>query len=148
MAEYAPGGRAKEFYISVDLRLRRGDWITIGSGDDKQIIGQVVKFKTNKNKTYKQQQTGEFDFYFDESERVPMAHIDNAKEVIIEGIAWGVIERAGSWMKYKGNNLAQGADNTVSFLLENKDIYESVKKDLFDLVKQEVATIEAEGGEE
>lgn len=135
--EYTPGGRAIEFYISVDLRLRRGDWISVGTGADKIIIGQVVKFKTNKNKTYKQQQTGEFDFYFDDSDRVPIAHIDNAKETVIEGIAWGVIERAGAWFKYKGENLAQGADNTIAYLLNNPDTFEAVKRDLEELVKGE-----------
>ena len=122
MPEYTPGGRAIEFYISVDLRLRRGDWISVGTGADKIIIGQVVKFKTNKNKTYKQQQTGEFDFYFDDSDRVPIAHIDNAKETVIEGIAWGVIERAGAWFKYKGEKeeyeKGQAPYQSLSYLFE------------------------------
>lgn len=144
MPEYTPGGRAIEFYISVDLRLRRGDWITIGSGDDKQIIGQVLKYKTHKNKTYKQQQTGDVDFYFDVNERVPVAHFDNAKEIVVEGIVWGVIERAGAWFKYKGENIAQGADNTVRAILSDKALFESVKKDLFDLVAQDVSITDTE----
>jgi recombination protein RecA len=137
--EYTPGGRAIEFYISVDLRLRRGDWITEGKGENKSIIGQNTKFKSNKNKTYKQQQTGEFDFYFDDSEDGThlMGEIDTFKEIVIEGIAWGVIERAGSWMKYKGENLAQGADNTIEHLKQHPDKFEVIKKDLFKLVKME-----------
>lgn len=143
--EYTPGGRAIEFYISLDLRLRRGDWITEGKGDNKTIVGQTVKFKSNKNKTYKQQQTGEYDFYFDDTEDGHhMGEIDNFKEVIIEGIAWEVIERSGSWMKYKGANLAQGADNTIAYLRQNLNIYESIKKDLFDLVAMEVEHIVGE----
>lgn len=137
--EYSPGGRAIEFYISIDLRLRRGDWITIGTKSDKIIIGQEVRFKTNKNKTYKQQQVGVFDFYFDDTPRVKMAHIDNAKEVVIEGIQWGVIERAGAWFKYKGQNIAQGAENTVDYLMGDKKMFESIKKDLFNLVEKEGA---------
>lgn len=136
---YTVGGKAIPFYASVDLFLRRGDWIIEGKGDNKSIIGQVVKFKTEKNKTYKQQQTGEFDFYFDdalESEH-KMGEIDNFKEVIIEGIAWGVIERAGSWMRYKGENLAQGADNTVTYLKANMDKFEAIKAELLAMVSAE-----------
>lgn len=143
--EYTPGGRAIEFYISVDLRLRRGDWIVEGKGDNKSIVGQVIKFKTHKNKTYKQQQTGEFDFYFDEAQEHHMGEIDNFKEIIIAGIEWGVIERAGSWMKYKGENLAQGADNTVAYLKKNLDKFEKIKKELFDLVSAEAERITKDG---
>ena len=137
-SEYTPGGRAIEFYVSVDLRLRKGDWIVEGKGDNKSIVGQVVKFKTHKNKTYKQQQSGEFDFYFDEAEGHNIGEIDNFKEIVIEGIAWGVIERAGAWFKYKGENLAQGADNTVAHLRANLDKFEEVKRELFNLVAMDV----------
>ena len=137
-AEYTPGGRAIEFYVSVDLRLRKGDWIVEGKGENKSIVGQVVKFKTHKNKTYKQQQSGEFDFYFDEAEGHNIGEIDNFKEIVIEGIAWGVIERAGAWFKYKGENLAQGADNTVAHLRANLDKFEEVKRELFNLVAMDV----------
>lgn len=138
-AEYTPGGRAIEFYISVDLRLRKGDWIVEGKGDNKTIVGQTVKFKTHKNKTYKQQQTGDFDFYFDEAEGHVLGEIDNFKETVIEGMAWGVIERAGAWFKYKGNNIAQGADNTVAYLREHVDVFNSVRAELFSLVAMDEA---------
>ena len=143
---YTVGGRAIPFYASIDVFLRRGDWIIEGKGENKRIVGQVVKFKTEKNKTYKQQQTGEFDFYFDDSEDGhKMAEIDNFKEIIIAGIEWGIIERAGSWMKYKGENLAQGADNTVIYLRKNPKIFESIKIELFDLVSAEANRITKDG---
>lgn len=135
--EYTPGGRAIEFYASVDLRLRRGDWIVEGKGQDKEIVGQVVKFKTNKNKTYKQQQSGEFDFYFQDTALVGAGQIDNFKEVIIAGINYGVIERAGSWFKFNSQNLAQGADNTVVYFREHPEVFEQVKNELFDIVARE-----------
>lgn len=135
--EYTPGGRSIEFYASLDLRLRRADWISIGTGDNKEIIGWTVKFKSNKNKTYKQQQSGEFDFYFDEGGRVEPGNVDNFKEIVVEGIAWGVVDRAGAWFKYKGENLAQGADNTIAYLAENLDVFEEIKKELFDIIKKE-----------
>lgn len=135
---YTVGGKAIPFYVSVDIFLRKGDWIVEGKGESKSIVGQVVKFKTEKNKTYKQQQTGEFDFYFDETANGhKMAEIDNFKEIVVAGIERGIIERAGSWMKYKGENLAQGADNTVAYLKNNMDIFEKIKGELFNIVAVE-----------
>jgi recombination protein RecA len=113
--EYTPGGRAKDFAASIDLRLRRGDWIVIGSGQNKQIIGQQVRFKVHKNKTGTPQRTGMFDFYFDEGGASPIGHIDTAKEVMIEGIAYGIIKKGGAWFSY-GELKAQGEDKFIDLL--------------------------------
>lgn len=133
---FTPGGKAIEFYTSLDLRLRRGDWIIIGSGENKRIIGQTVKFKSEKNKLFKQQQTGSYDFYFDDGGEVPAGQINVFKEVVVEAMNWGVIERAGSYFKYKGENIAQGLDKTLAVLKENKELFEQIKTDLFTLVKE------------
>ena len=136
---FTPGGKAIGFYSSVDLRLRKGDWITEGTGENKVIVGQVIKFKTQKNKTYKQQRTGEFDFYFDSTSdgSHEMGSIDNFKSIVILGIEYGIIERAGAWFKYKGSNLAQGAENTIKYLKHNNDVYEEIKAKLFELLDEE-----------
>lgn len=139
--EYTPGGRAIEFYISVDLRLRRGDWIVEGKGDSKEIVGQVIKFKSHKNKTYKQQQSGEFDFYFEDTPIAKAGEIDTFKEVVVAGINYGVIERTGSWFKFHGENIAQGADNTVVYLRENPEVFKQVKDELFSIVEREANAI-------
>lgn len=137
--EFTPGGRAIGFYSAIDLRLRRGDWLIEGSGAEKRIVGQVIKFKTEKNKTFKQQQTGDFDFYFDDTydSTHKKATIDNSKELVILGIELGIIEKSGSWFRYKGENLAQGAENTVKHLMYNKDKYEKIKEEIFKVLEDE-----------
>jgi recombination protein RecA len=144
---YTVGGKAIPFYVSVDIFLRRGDWIVEGKGDDKHIIGQTVKFKTEKNKTYKQQQSGEFDLYIENSSdgEHGKASIDNFKEIVKAGITWGILEKNGTWLKYKGENLAQGADNTVIYLKKNLDKYEQMKAELFELVKIEEDRLNKDG---
>lgn len=136
--EYTPGGKAIEFYISLDLRLRRGDWIKVGKGEDAHIVGQTVKYKTEKNKTYKQQQNGEYDFYFESCEGHDAGSIDVFKEIVIQGYLYGVLERAGAWYRYNGENLANGMDNTILFLKENPEKFESIKTDLFKIINGEV----------
>lgn len=134
--EYTPGGRAIGFYASVDIRLRRGDWLKQGKGDNAEIVGQVVKFKIEKNKTYKRMQTGEFDFFFSENDTaIPVGHNDNFKSVIIEGIAWGLIERGGAWFYLDKENGVkfQGVDALISHLRENPQIVEDLKVKILEL---------------
>lgn len=127
--EYSPGGRAKGFFASVDVRFRRGDWITEGKGDNKDFVGQVVKFKIEKNKTFRRMQTGEFDFYFAKNNAgVKEFHNDYLKEIVICGVEWGVIERAGAWFKYKDNKY-QGMEALISAMREG-DFVEDIKKDV------------------
>ena len=140
--EYTPGGRAIGFTASVDLRLRRGDWISEGSGNNKAFVGQVVKFKVEKNKTYKRMQTGEFDFYFDSNNAgVSPLHNDYIKEVIMCAVEWGVITRAGSWFVYKESKY-QGLNALVEALRNNDDLVNEIKKIVLDISTRKVITNE------
>lgn len=126
--EYTPGGRAIGFTITVDARLRRGDWISEGTGDNRSIVGQVVKFKVEKNKVYKRMQTGEYDFYFGENNAgIPLYHTDTVKEVITCGVERGVISREGSWFKYKDKKF-QGLKSLVESLRDDEKLIEEIKK--------------------
>ncbi len=129
--EYTPGGRAKGFACSVDIRLRRGDWISEGTGDNKEIVGQVVKFKIEKNKTFKRMQVGEFDFYFspDNNAGIHEFFNDNYKEIIVSAVEWGVIERAGAWFMYN-NQKYQGMNSLVKALKDDVKLIEKLKQEV------------------
>ena len=127
---YTPGGRAKGFTASVDLRLRRGDWISEGTGSNKEIVGQVVKFKIEKNKTNKRMQTGEFDFYFSENEAgIPEGFNDNMKEVILNAVLYDVIKRKGAYYTY-GDLQFKGSANLIETLKNDTALVEELKKEV------------------
>jgi recombination protein RecA len=133
--EYTPGGRAKGFYSSVNIRLRKSDWIVEGTGKNKTVVGQTIKFKISKNKTATPFRTGEFDFYMEENEaEVKSAFNDNFKEIIIEAIAWDLIERRGAYY-YLDNreNGIQGKDALIDHLKENPEVVEKLKKEILKL---------------
>ena len=94
-------------------------------------MGQVVKFKIEKNKTYKRMQTGEFDFYFspDNNAGVPQYFNDNYKEIIVSAVEWGVIERTGSWFVYQDNKY-QGMNALVSALKEDPTLIDKLKEEV------------------
>lgn len=135
---YTPGGRAKGFTASVDLRLRRGDWIVEGKGENKEIVGQVVKFKICKNKTFRPMQSGEFDFYFSENTAgvIPYSN-DIYKEIVISAVEWGIIQRSGSWFMYKDQKF-QGINAVVTALKETPEIVGELKEQVIELAQKGV----------
>lgn len=134
--EYTPGGRSIGFTASMDIRLRRGDWITIGTGQNKEIIGQQVKFKIHKSKVSIPQKTGMWETYIDEGGPVPKGHIDNFKEVVLESVAYGVVDKAGAWMSYKDIKV-QGADKLVETLRDRPELFEEIKAATMDVALAE-----------
>ena len=131
-----PGGRAKSFAASVDIRFRRGDWIAEGTGENKEFVGQVVKFKIEKNKTFKRMQTGEFDFYFTENEaKVDKFFNDENKEVIMSSVEYGLIEKAGAWFKYKDNKY-QGLAKLLEAMQDDEELVADMKKQIMHLAYQ------------
>lgn len=136
--EYTPGGRGIGFTCSVDLRFRKGDWITNGTGNNKAFVGQVVKYKVEKNKTYKRMQTGEFDFYFDNNDLdIPVGHNDNFKSIVQWGIESNIIEKGGAWFFLnKGTDQEvkfQGQNNLIAFLRKNPQLVDDIKKVILEL---------------
>ena len=133
---YSPGGRGKGFTATVDLVFRRGDWITEGKGEEREIVGQVVKFKIEKNKTGIRMRSGEFDFYFSEnSVGIEPGYNDIYKDIIVCAVEWDVITRAGSWFQY-GDQKYQGQESLVSALRNDQKLLEKLKEQILLLSKK------------
>jgi recombination protein RecA len=124
---YASGGKGKDYYYSIDVWFRKAEHISVGSGENKRIVGRVIKFKSHKNKTYRPFQSGSFDFYFDENDVCEVAHIDNIKELIIEAVVYDIITRKGAWFYYGDISLGQGEVKMVEYLRNDKKLFEEIK---------------------
>ena len=132
-----PGGRAKDFAFSIDLRLRRAEFITEGKGNNKSVIGQVVSYKTEKNKTYKRYQEGQLDLYIEDNDLgIPKFNFDTFKSLVTEAVAFGLIEQGGAWymLDVERGLKFQGFDKLVEYLREHSDEVESLEKKLLALV--------------
>ncbi|MEL6911758.1 MAG: hypothetical protein AAFO85_16350, partial [Cyanobacteria bacterium J06598_4] len=58
-----------------------------------------------------------------------------------------IVVRKGAWYSYKGDNVGQGRDNTINYLLENPEIAAEIEAKVRDELKpkeEEVATPAAE----
>ena len=90
----------------------------------------MLKFKTEKNKTFAPKRQGNFDIYVADSKKGFQAgQIDRLKEVVIYAVYWGVIKRAGAWYKILENDewKFQGSEKVLEFLRDNDEARELVE---------------------
>ena len=108
--ETTTGGNALKFYASVRLDIRR-----IGSvkkGDD--VIGNETRVKVVKNKVAPPFKQAEFEILYGEG-------ISFTGELVDLGVAYGFIQKAGSWYSYGNDKIGQGKENARNYLKENPD---------------------------
>lgn len=47
-----PGGLGKDYAYSIRCEVKRDDWLEVGTGQEKRRIGQTIRVRTIKNKTF------------------------------------------------------------------------------------------------
>lgn len=132
--ETTTGGNALKFYSTVRLDIRR-----IGSvKEGEDVIGNRVRVKIVKNKVAPPFRDAEFDIIFGRG-------ISYTGELVDIGTKLKVIEKSGTWFSYDNERLGQGRENARKFLIENPDLLEKLKKEIFE---KSGLTNKSNGGEE
>src|ERR1700736_6267073 len=111
--ETTPGGKALKFYASVRIDIRR---ISAIKQTDGTVVGNRTKVKIVKNKVAPPFREAEFDIMYNEGISSTGALLDLALET-------GIIEKRGSWLSYKGTQLAQGRDAAKEVLKLDSKLY-------------------------
>ena len=115
--ETTPGGKALKFYASVRCDIRRIGAIKIADGT---VTGNRTKVKMVKNKVAPPFTEAEFDIMYNEGISSTGALLDLALEQ-------GIVEKRGSWLSYKGSQLAQGRDAAKEVLKNNAELYAEIE---------------------
>ncbi len=115
--ETTPGGKALKFYASVRVDIRR---IGAIKQTDGVVTGNRTRIKIVKNKVAPPFTEAEFDIMYNEGISSTGALLDLALEKQI-------IEKRGSWLSYKGTQLAQGRDAAKEVLKNDKALYEEIE---------------------
>lgn len=123
--ETTTGGRALKFYSSIRMEIRRIQTIT----DKGESVGNRTKVKIVKNKVAPPFKTVEFDIEFGKG-------ISKVGSLLDAALESGIVEASGAWIKYEGNNIAQGRENAKNYLLENLDIYDEIETKVYGMLKK------------
>ncbi len=115
--ETTPGGKALKFYASVRIDIRR---IGAIKQPDGAVTGNRTKLKVVKNKVAPPFTEAEFDIMYNEGISTTGSLLDLALEK-------GIIEKRGSWLSYKGSQLAQGRDAAKELLKRDAGIYSEIE---------------------
>jgi recombination protein RecA len=115
--ETTPGGRALKFYSSVRLDIRRIESIKDGA----EVVGNRTRVKVVKNKVAPPFTEAEFDIMYNEG-------ISSTGSLLDLAIEKNVLEKRGSWMSYKGNNIAQGRDAAKELLKSDPALYAEIEE--------------------
>ena len=110
--EVTTGGNALKFYCSVRLDIRRIQTLKKGN---EGMYGIRAKVKVAKNKVAPPFRIAEFDIIFGKGISTIGCLLDLAEES-------DIVVRKGAWYSYKGDNVGQGRDNTINYLLENPEV--------------------------
>ena len=87
---------------------------------DGTVIGNRTKLKIVKNKVAPPFAEAEFDIMYNEG-------ISNTGSLLDLALELGILEKRGSWISYKGSQLAQGRDAAKDVLKNDAALYEELE---------------------
>lgn len=123
-----PGGKSLHHNSSMTLELfksskkEKEEKGNLGN-KDKIVEGNMVRIKCTKNKVGKVNREVAIEFTYGKGYTIEADIASAAKRL-------GVLEMAGSWVKYKGTSIVQGIDNLVPMLFDNPELLDELKKEV------------------
>jgi recombination protein RecA len=115
--ETTTGGNALKFYASVRMDIRRASQIKTG----EEIIGNRVRVKVVKNKIAPPFRQAEFDIMYNQG-------ISKEGDILDLATEKGIVEKAGAWFAYGGENIAQGREAAKQYLKDNPKVLAEIDK--------------------
>ena len=99
------------------MDIRRTSQIKTG----EEIIGNRVRVKVVKNKIAPPFRQAEFDIMYNQG-------ISKEGDVLDLATDKGIVEKAGAWFAYNGENIAQGREAAKQYLKDNPKVLNEIDK--------------------
>ncbi len=119
--ETTTGGNALKFYASVRMDIRRIGQIK----DGDNISGNRTKVKVVKNKIAAPFRTAEFDIMYNEG-------ISKVGDILDLAVQYGIIDKAGAFLKYNGETIGQGREAVKKLFREKPEFMAEIEQKVRD----------------
>ncbi|NDB65622.1 MAG: hypothetical protein EB168_08150 [Euryarchaeota archaeon] len=130
-----PGGKAKNYYYFIRVEVRRDEWIAEGSKLDTRV-GQTIKMRVMKNKTYRPQQVAQADFYFADTHYFRKGDFDTVKDVVNVALALELFE--GRY-KFNGERIASKKEELYDVVRQDLGLQQAIRNAAMEAVLSEEA---------
>ena len=114
--ETTTGGRARKFYASVRMDVRRIETLK----QNGEMVGNRTRIKIVKNKIAPPFKEAEFDIMFGKG-------ISKEGDILDLAASIDVVNKSGAWYAYKGDKIGQGRENAKLFLAQNPEIMDEIE---------------------
>ena len=118
-----PGGKAKNFHYFARVEVKRDEWIK----EKDEPVGQTIRARTMKNKTYRPQQVAVVDIYFSEANGFKLGEFDTIKDIVNICISVEIITRGGAYYNYNGQKW-QGKEALLNAVREDLDMQAELRQ--------------------
>lgn len=139
-----PGGKAKNYFFYQRVLVSRDDFLKEKvEGKGTIEVGQVNKYKLEKNKAAAPRATAMGYYYFLDSEKgFKPGQFDLVKDVATMAVLFGVIRKGGGGMFYyeaEGRDALswKGADTMADYLRDNIELLEEIRSLTLNVATQE-----------
>jgi recombination protein RecA len=121
-----PGGKAKNFHYFCRVEVKRDEWLK----DKDETVGQTIKARTMKNKTYRPQQVAVVDFYFAQTKGFEFGDFDTIKDIVNIAASEDIITRAGAFYSYHDQKW-QGKEALLAGVREDLDLQKAIRAEVW-----------------
>lgn len=125
--ETTSGGNALKFYASLRIDVRR---IAALRKNDVHV-GNRVAVKIVKNKVAPPFKRVELDLLFNEG-------ISRELDLLDASLFYNVISQSGAWFAYEDKKIAQGREQALHFLKDNKDVADAIRTKVNEAIQASV----------
>ena len=124
------GGHALAHGKLLDVHIEQGAKIRVSFGKEQRIVGKEINWEIMKGKagchdgpkgTYKFY-LGEYGYGFG---------IDVYSDLLVAGLQTSVLQQSGAWYAFGGEKLGNGEANTTQMLMQNPDLVQKIRKEIF-----------------
>lgn len=128
--ERLPGGRALSHYSSIINQFKQDDKITIQNNmGEEEIVGSELKIINTKNKVGIPFREHTIRLQFKQG-------FNPLSDVLLFAKRYNMIEYRGAWAYYNEENLGQGINAHMQWLIQNQDKYFELKKIIGQKIKE------------